>query len=100
MEEEKEGVFSRKAVAGNAQLAGKPAVGSTTFLDRPPSPSILFDMPDRSADQPPASEDADNETPVSTSDRARQIPRKAWMIVGAALAAWALVLTVGFIVLS
>jgi hypothetical protein len=100
VEEEKEGVFSREAVAGNAQLAGKPAVGSRAFLDRPRSPSKSFDMPVRNANQPTASGDNGNETQSSPPKRARQIPRKAWMIVGAALAAWAIVLTVGFVVLS
>lgn len=100
MEEEKEGVFSREAVAGNAQLAGKPAIGSTTFLDQPRLPPKAFDMSDRSVNQPTASGDNGNEAPASPSKRARQLPRKAWMIVGVALAAWATVLTVGYVVLS
>jgi hypothetical protein len=100
LDKEKEGVFSRKAVAGDTQLAGKPAVGSTTFLDRSRSPSKSFDMPDRSANPPPASGGNGNETPVSPSGRARLLPRKAWIIAGAALAGWAIVLIVGYIILG
>lgn len=100
MEKEKEGVFSRKAVTGNTQLAGKPAIGSTTSLGRPRSPSKSFDMPDRSANQPPASGGNGNETPVSPSEHARQLPRRAWMIAGLALTAWAIVLTVGYLLLG
>ncbi len=100
MEKENEGVFSRSTVVSNAPLVGKPLTGATAMLDRRGSPSRSFDMPDRDADQPPYSAGNGNNPKLSPAEQARQLPRRVWMIVALALAAWVVVLAVGYLFLG